>query len=242
MQLSVLTNGLRRRWKLVLGLFVLSFLSVVLTYRPTPWLYRTEVRFIVGTQPLDSTLDREEEKYYNWVASEYVVAGISDYVNGGDFKALVGRQLEAEGYEDLGEDEVGEFVSAGYVRSRLVLAVTHPDETLVEPIAFAAADALMSVDDFALGSVDAAAPVDVQIPQLERSPAFVYPIDSSLVIEEIDLRDDIVRTILRRALSSLIFAAVVATLVEFYDPTIRSRDTAESLALPILAEIPVEPA
>ena len=238
MQLSDVKNGLQRRWKLFLAVSAIVAIALLAAYRPVLKLYRTELRFIVGTQPLDSTLLKEEEKYYLWVASEYVVAGVSDYINAGDFKAEVSERLLADGYTDFDAETVSEFISAGYERSRLILAITHPDEVALERIAFASADTLLSVDSVALADVEQAQPLDIQLPQLQRSPAFVYPIDNDLLVQEIDLSDDVVRAIVPRVLGAIVAGLLAVVLIEFYDPTIRTRISAETLTLPILAEIP----
>lgn len=238
MQLSDLRNGLQRRWKLFLAVSVISAIALLAAYRPVTTLYRAELRFIVGTQPLDSTLLREEEKYYLWVASEYVVAGVSDYINAGDFKQLVSGRLVADGLDEFDPESVAEFISSGFERSRLIVAVTHPEEQMVERIAFASADALLSIDSVDLDEIDTARPLDIRIPQLERSPAFVYPIDNDLLIEEIDLSGEVVRSIIPRVLAALTIGLLAVLFAEFYDPTIRNRNSAETLTLPILAEIP----
>ncbi len=238
MQLSDLTDGLRRRWKLFLALSLLVAIALLATFRPVFRLYRTEMRFSVGTQPLDSTLLKEEEKYYLWVASEYVVAGVSDFINAGDFTAQISDNLIRDGYDDLDIEAVDEYVSAGFERSRLIVAVTHPEEQMVDVIAFAVADALLSLDSVELSEVDGPAPVDIQIPQLERSPAFVYPIDSELIVTEIDLTQDVLSAVYPRLGTALVIGLLGVLGAEFFDPTIRTRGSAENLALPILAEIP----
>ena len=240
--MAVLNNlqSLKRRWKLFGAIVLALVITQFITYRPVFKLFRSEMRFIVGTQPLDSTLLKEEERYYHWVASEYVVAGISDYINGGDFAQSVSDDLIVRGFSEMDPETTDEFISSGFERSRLILAITHPNEEMVETIAFSASNVLLSLDQVGLSESESAAPLDLPIPQLERSPAFVYPIDRDLIIDEIDLTEDVVADIWPKLLIAVVAGFAAVALAEFFDPTIRSRNSAESLAVPILAEIPGE--
>lgn len=240
MQYSDVSNTFRRHWKLFLAVTLGTAILLFATFRPILSLYRAEMRFIVGTRPLDSTLLSEEEKYYNWVASEYVGASLSDYINGTDFKAIVSESLVRDGYADLDLEAVREYLSAGFARSRLVVAVTNPDEAMVEKIAFSAATALLTVSSVELSEADAALSIDVNIPQLERSPAFAYPIDNELIVTKLDTSSDLVKAIALRIVAAIVIGGLTVILVEFYDPTIRTRNSAEILTIPILAEIPCD--
>ena len=238
MQKLNLKSTIARRWKLflviALGLMAVRFV----VWRPVARLFRTEMRFIVGTQPLDSTLETEEEKYYLWIASEYVVASVSDYANGGDFVQMVSDILIAQGYEDLDFDATDEYLSTGFERSRLVVAVTHPDEEMVEPIAYAAAEALLAMQTVEISEQDSSSAVQLPIPQLERSPAYLYPIDRDLIVNEIDLTGDIRRELRRIITNAIVVGLVAVVVLELIDPTIRTRASAEKLKLPIMGEIP----
>ena len=238
MSLQWFAQALRRRWKLflavALGLMVLLFA----TFRPYLSLYRAEMRFIVGTRPLDSTDVSEEENYWNWLASEYVVVAVNQYVNGNTFKSEVSRQMVADGFDEMDPQAVAEFLSAGSVNSRLIVAIVHPDEVMVERLAFTAASTLLAVENVDLTEIDEPTPLDIEIPQLERSPAFVYPLDSELLVEELDLSSDLLGQIVPRVLTALVAGLLAVFVLEFFDPTIRTRVSAETLSFPILAEIP----
>ncbi len=238
MRLNTVVNIFRRRWKLAGAVVLAVLVARFALWRPVTELYRTEMRFIVSTQPLDSTLVTEEEKYYLWIASEYVVASVSDYMNGGDFIGLVSDELLAEGYEEMDPEEADEFVSTGFERSRLVVAVTHPEEEMVDTIANATARAMLGMDRDLLAASGASVNIDLPIPQLTQSPAFLYPIDNELIVSKIDLMPQTRAEATRKVRNAFALGLVVLVVAELHDKTIRTRRSAEKLTLPILGEIP----
>ena len=238
MSLQWFIQALRRRWKLFLAIVVGMLVLLFATFRPYLRLYRAEMRFIVGTRPLDSTLESEEEGYWNWLASEYVVVAVNQYINGNSFKSEVSRRMIADGYSEMDPEAIDEFLSAGSVNSRLIVAVVHPEEAMVERLAFTAASTLLALESVELSQVNEPAPVDLQLPQLERSPAFVYPLDGELLVQELDLSSDLLGQIVPRVLTAVVVGLLVVLVLEFFDPTIRTRVSAETLSFPILAEIP----
>ncbi len=239
MAVTSIGSFLRRRWKLLAAVFCLVMLVQLITFRPTLREYRAEMRFIVGTQPLDSTQFAEEERYYNWVASEYVVAGISDYINGGDFAQQVADDLGHD-HDEIDVEVINEVVSAGFERSRLIVAINSADRDLVEPISFAVANALLVTDAQTYSQIESASPLNLPIPQLVRAPAFVYPIDRDLLIERVDQTGEVAAQLAQRVLIALLVGLAIAAVVDFYDPTIRTRQSLEPLSLPIIGEIPAD--
>ena len=233
-----LMQAIRRRWKPALATILLLLVVRFAFWRPVPTLYRTELSFIVSTQALDSTLVTEEEKYYLWLSSEYVVASISDYLNGGDFANLISVELLKDGFAEMDSVTTDEFVSAGYVRSRLIIAITHPEEAMVTTISDASVRALFGLNLAEFAARDQSFLLDLPVPQLERSPAYLFPIDSELFVEQINLRQNVIRDARNRVLSAILGGLVVIFLAEWRDPTIRSLHSAEKLRIPIIGEIP----
>lgn len=213
-----------RRWRLFITLFFIIFVVGFIVFRPQPTLYRGEVRFIVGQNPLTSTTELEQERFYNWTTSEYLVAGISDWANGTQFAEQVSDRLQSQGY-DLEPFDVTEHVDAGYARSRLIIAVLHEEEKMVETIAFAAAEVLLSQDRFGL-------------PQVGTAPAEIFPIDGQIEVQEQENSAEPLDRLSSIAGTALLISLVAALLAELLDPTIRSRAAIESLDLPVLGEIP----
>ncbi len=236
---TTLLTFFRRRGKILLVTFLLIIAIRLLQWQPTPYLYRAEMRFIVGTEPVDILNVTEEEKYYQWVASEYVVAGISDYANGGDFAQLVSEQMQARGYSEFDVETTSEHISSGFERSRLIIAVVNADESLIKPLADSAATVLLGMPTESLTAERGAFPIDLAIPQLETAPAYIYPYDRDLLITELNSAADLRTELFQILLTAMIGAAIVGFAADYFDPTIYSgRVAATNLALPLLGEIP----
>ncbi len=222
MELRAFWTIFRRRWLLVLipALVVAVFSAV--TYQPPPASgFNVGVNFIVAQPPTPGADLADQERYYNWLGSEYIVNGLTDWAVSGRFKTAVSNQLAQEGLEI----PPGSFsVAAENVRSRLLLTVQHSDgETLAHIM-----DAAITV----LAEQNAEA-----LPQLGGETAVLVQLDDPVV------------TPLPRSLSSLLDIPLrlaiglaaglgLALLVEYLDPTIRSREEAEEMGFAVLGEIP----
>lgn len=222
MELRVFWTIFRRRWLLVLipPLIVLLFSTV--TYQPPPAPgFNVGVNFIVGQSPTPGADLADEDRYYNWLGSEYIVNGLTDWAVSGNFKTAVSNQLSQESIEVT----PGSFsVAADNVRSRLQLTMQHGDAAMLSQIMNAAITVLTEQNADAL-------------PQLGGETAVLVLLDEPIV------------TPLPRSLSSLLdiplrIAIAVAAglglalLVEYLDPTIRNRAEAEAIGIAILGELP----
>ncbi len=65
-------------------------------------------------------------RYYNWLTSEYIVNGLTDWVKGGEFALAVSEQLAEQGYE-IPAHEIQGGLAADNARSMLTLSLTHGD-------------------------------------------------------------------------------------------------------------------
>ena len=219
-----------RRWRLFVLLIVVMLVGVAITYRPNLLVYRSEIRFLVAQSPLETTAEREEERYYNWVASEYIVYGVRDYVDGTRFVEQIGLLLEDQGYADLDLQELDNKISSGAIRSRLIVAVADTDEQTVRDISAAIRELLSNPQVVE----------QLEIPQLERAAATISPIDGELYLEELDLRSQAITGLIPRLLTVFVAAVVIVLLTDLLDPTIRNRDGVALLNLPVIGEIPSE--
>ncbi|MCB8929086.1 MAG: hypothetical protein H6652_26060 [Ardenticatenaceae bacterium] len=222
MELRAFYAIFRRRWLLVLipPLVVALFSAVTYQSPPAPG-YNVGVNFLVAQPPTPSADLADQERYYNWLSSEYIVNGLTDWAVSGSFKTAVSNQLAQEGLEV----PPGSFsVGAENVRSRLQISIQHGDAETLAQIVNAAITVLREQNADAL-------------PQLGGETAVLTLLDEPFV------------TPLPRSLSSLLdiplriaigLAAGVglALLVEYLDPTIRSREEAEAMGFAILGEIP----
>lgn len=219
----------RRRWRLIAAVSGVLMLLFAFAARPQPRPYRIEIGFIAGQAPLESTLSVEEERYFNWVASEYIVFGLADWANGTQFADRVQRLLALDGIE-LDLDAILEALDAGATRSRLVVAAEHVDPATVRALIAAAAEVVMAQDG-------------VNIPQLTNATPRIFPIDNLAGLATLPLeRDDLtIRDQLNLPLLLLfgfLGGFALAGVLELFDPTIRSRSALQGLNLPLLGEIP----
>ena len=222
MELRAFYAIFRRRWLLVLIPPLVVALFSAVTYQPPPAPgYNVGVNFLVAQPPTPSADLADQERYYNWLSSEYIVNGLTDWAVSGSFKTAVANQLAQEGLE-VPPDSFS--VGAENVRSRLQISIQHGDAETLAQIVNAAITVLREQNADAL-------------PQLGGETAVLTLLDEPFV------------TPLPRSLSSLLdiplriaigLAAGVglALLVEYLDPTIRSREEAEAMGFAVLGEIP----
>ncbi|MCP4422147.1 MAG: hypothetical protein GY805_36510 [Chloroflexi bacterium] len=224
MELRAFYSIFRRRWLLVLipPLVVLLFSAV--TYQPPPAPgFNVGVNFIVGQSPTPGADLADEDRYYNWLGSEYIVNGLTDWAVSGNFKTAVSHQLTQDNIEVAPNSF---SVTADNVRSKLQFSIQHGDAATLANIINAAITVLTDQNADAL-------------PQLGGDTAVLILLDEPIV------------TPLPRSLSSLLnipLRAAIAVaaglgltlLAEYLDPTIRSREEAEGMGFTVLGEIPGE--
>ncbi|WP_420642984.1 hypothetical protein [Candidatus Leptofilum sp.] len=222
MELRTFFAIFRRRWLLVLIPPLVVGLFSAVTFQPPPAPgFNVGVNFLVAQSPTSGADLEDEERYYNWLSSEYIVNGLTDWAVSGNFKTAVSNQLAQEGIEV----PPGSFsVVADNVRSKLQLSIQHGNaETLSH---------IMNAAILVLSEQNATA-----LPQLGGETAVLTLLDEPVV------------TPLPRSLSSLLDIPLrlaigvaaglgLALLAEYLDPTLRSRQEAEAMGFAILGEIP----
>lgn len=195
----------------------------VVTYRPPASTFNAGVRFIVGQTPVNGAVLRDEQRYYNWLASEYIVNGLTDWVRGGEFAAAVSELLGEQGL-DIPPHAIQGGLAADNARSMLTLSLTHSD-----------AEALAQMMDgvvMVLTKDNAEA-----LPQLGGETAVLIQLDQPVVNPlPFAIRNQLDLPL--RVLLALMAGVGLALLVEYLDPTIRDRDEVQQLGIPILGEIP----
>lgn len=223
MDLTTLVKILRRRWWLMLLPFAVVVLFSVATYQEPPTVYNSGVRFIVGQTPGADTAVQDEQRYYNWLTSEYIVNGLTDWVRGNNFATAVSAELAAQGM-DIPSYEIG--VAPDNTRSMLTISINHGDPTRLEAIMAAAITVLTEQNSEAL-------------PQLGGDTAVLIPLDTPTVnpipsglTSQLDLP--------LRLLIALAFGFGLGLLAEYVDGRVHGRDELTDLDLPLLGEIPRE--
>ena len=210
-----------RRWLFVAIPTAIVLIIGLVTYQTPPPAYAVGVNFIVGQQPSEAAATEDQERYYAWLTSEYIVNGLADWVIGNAFKTAVSAELAEQGY-DIPAGAIG--IVADNVRSKLQLSMSHNDP-----------DALAAMMDAVITVVTEQNAV--ALPQLGGETAVLYLVDEPIVNQiptgirsQLDLP-------LRVGLA--IFAGLgLALLAEYLDPTVRERREVEEIGLAILGEIP----
>lgn len=225
MELRQLWKIIRRRWVLALIPAVVVLALGVATWRPAPPAYNAGVRFVVGQPPGAAAAEFDEQRYYNWLTSEYIVNGLTDWVRGGKFAEMVSKRLATQGI-DVPAGAIQGGLAVDNARSMLTISLTAGDATQLEQM---------------LGGVIAVLTEDNAgaLPQLGGENALLTQLDEPVVNpisagirSQLDLP-------LRVALA-LAAGLGLALLAHYLDPTVRDRDEVARAGLSILAEIPKE--
>lgn len=222
MELRAFYSIFRRRWLLVLIPPLVVLLYSAITYQPPPPPgFNVGVNFIVGQSPTPGADLADQERYYGWLGSEYIVNGLTDWAVSGKFKTAVSNQLATEGIEV----PPGSFsVAADNVRSKLQLSIQHGDAETLAKIMNAAITVLTEQNTEAL-------------PQLGDDTAVLVLLDEPIVTPLPRSLSSLLNIPLRAAIS-VAAGLGLALLAEYLDPTIRSRKEAEGMGFAILGEIP----
>ena len=222
MELRAFYAIFRRRWLLVLipPLMVALFSAVTYQSPPAPG-FNVGVNFIVGQTPAPEADLADQERYYNWLGSEYIVNGLTDWAVSGNFRTAVTNQLAQEGIEVT----PGSFgVGADNVRSKLQLTIQHGDAETLAHIMNAAIKILSEQNADAL-------------PQLGGETAVLILLDEPVVTPLPRSLRSLLDIPLRIAIA-LAAGFGLALLVEYLDPTVRNKAEAEAMGFAVLGEIP----
>ncbi|MBK8985585.1 MAG: hypothetical protein IPM39_05825 [Chloroflexi bacterium] len=212
----------RRGWLILIPAMIVTGVGM-LTYRPPAPVYNVGVRFLVAQEPGEGAATADEQRYYNWLASEYIVNGLTDWVRGGKFAATVSAALAETGL-DVPPAAIQGGLAADNTRSMLLLSLTHGDGPALAAMMEAAITVLTEQNAAALPQLGGETAVLIQLDpiQVNQIPAGIRSqLDWPL-----------------RAAIALAAGLGLALLMEYMDPTVRDKREIESLGLPVLGEIP----
>ena len=99
MELRTYWNIIRRRWLLLVIPAAIVLAIGLLTYQRPAQAYNVGARFIVGQAPGPESESADEQRYWAWVTSEYIVDGVVNWVRSRAFAELVSTRLIAEGHD-----------------------------------------------------------------------------------------------------------------------------------------------
>jgi capsular polysaccharide biosynthesis protein len=214
---------LKRRWLLILIPVVVVAVLTIVTYQAPPTYYNVGMHYLVSQNPSSEAANADEQRYYNWLTSEYIVNGLTDWVKGSEFATAVSLELAENGYA-IPPGAIQGSLAADNVRSKLEISMNNPDPTALAAMMDAVTIVIQQQNSNAL-------------PQLGGETAVVIPL-SEPVVNQISagIRSQLDLPV--RILVALIAGIGLALLVEYLDPTIRESRELEAIGLSILGEIP----
>ncbi len=214
----------RRGWWLIaLPALIVGVISAV-TYRPPAASYALVLRFTAGQPEPFTTSPQFDPTYYRWLASEYIVGALKDWVRTGDFAERVSTALQARGVALPPVAVAGAITASDNARSLLLVYLGGDDPAQLRAIAEAITEVLR----------DQNAAV---FPQLGGQAAVVTPLDTP----NVSLQPPGVRALLDlplRLALALTFGFALALAAHYLDPFVHDKADLEKLGVKVIAEIP----
>jgi len=222
MELRLYVKVLLRRWWLVAAPVLVVAIYVLATYVPPAPTYQVVMRFAAGTRPAGLSVDYD--RYYSWLASEYVANGLADAARTGAFAQAVAARLAASGL-DVSPGDIQAHIVSDNAQSVFVIYFTWPDPAQIVAIAEAIATELTNNGAAYFPQLEGVEPaarlVDIPVP-VALAPG---------------LRTQLMGPAIKLALAFVIGAAL-AFLWHYLDPTVREAAEVEAMGVKVLAEIP----
>lgn len=215
----------RYAWLIALVVAVTLFASLALRHlRPKPQQYAASLRFTAGITPEQGqgqyyTYDR----YYTWLASEYLVDDLSEVVRSAAFASAVSEELAGQGIVVPAGAISGSTVPVKQHRL-ITMTITWGDPKQLQAIAEAAGKVLQERNGEFLAQLSSE---NAAIRLID--PPSVYPIGASLR-ERLDLP--------LRLFLALAASVALAFLLDYLDDSVRNRRDLEQLGLPLLGALP----
>jgi len=219
MELRTYWKILIRRWWLVAVPVLVVAIYAAATYTPPGPVYQVVMRFSAGTKP--AGLSEDYDRYYPWLASEYIANGLADVARTGVFAEAVAERVGDTG---LAGAIQGSIVTDS-AQSVMVVYLTWPDPAQIVDVADAVSSELTQ---------NGAA----YFPQLTGVEPAVHRLDTpSPIALAPGLRTQLMGPAVKIGLA-LVVGVALALLWHYLDPTIREAEELEEIGLAVLAEIP----
>lgn len=227
MTLRAAAQKLWQRRLIAGGISVLALLFALATYTPQLLARSTTISFLISQVPLESGIDNDEERYFGWVTSEYVAIALRDWGNGNAFLDEWRWRMWLHGYR-FERSELASIIQWGVGSNLISAELEHVDEGVLKLLATEAINAFASFDTTTL-------------PQLERAPAIITPIDTIITIEPArpSLRNQLELPL--RVLFGALLGPAAVLLVGGRRDLVQSAESIDALQLPLLGAIPDAP-
>ena len=218
---------IRRRWWLpviLIALTALWWLAARRPWQPRPVMYATSLSFSVGVRPEPRTGDYYTyDRYYTWLASEYLVDDLSEVVRRSEFARAVSQRLADRGIT-VPPGAIQGSTQAGKLHRVLTLSITWGDPDQLAAIADAAAAVLGEEAGAFLPQTMAD---DVEAHLIDRGA--IVPVGPS-PREQLDLP--------LRLFLGLVAGIALAFLLDYLDDSVRGPADLEALGITVVGEIP----
>jgi len=221
----------RRRWWVILLPVVAAFLLMLPTL---PDMFESEAGYSVAMRftaaaPSDAEFEGEatyeDSAYVPWLASEYVVVNLPQWVTSDTFAREVSAELASNGIE-IPYEQVRAAFNADSARSILVVFINWHDAAQIEAIAQAARTVLQTRNQ-------------TYFPQFAANPADVVALDDIRVGVVATPLSDRFEPLLRLVLAFGVGVALAAA-IEYFDDTVRSEDDLRALDIAVFGAVPSE--
>lgn len=227
MELRAYWAIVRRRWWLpvvIVALTALWWLAAEQPWRPRSVLYTTSLSFTVGVRPEPRTGDYYTyDRYYTWLAAEYLADDLSEIVRRSAFAAAVSRRLADQGIT-VPPGVIQGSTQAGKLHRLLTLSISWHDAGQLAAIADAAAEVLSEEVGAFLPQTLAD---EVEARLVDRGA--IVPVNPGLR-ERLDLP--------LRLFLGLVVGLGLAFLLDYLDDSVRGRADLEALGIVVIGEIP----
>ncbi|MCS7220170.1 MAG: hypothetical protein RML36_03645 [Anaerolineae bacterium] len=227
MELRAYWAIVRRRWWLpvvIVALTALWWLAAERPWRPRSVTYTTSLSFTVGVKLEPRTGDYYTyDRYYTWLAAEYLADDLSEIVRRSAFAAAVSRRLADQGIA-VPPGAIQGSTQAGKLHRLLTLSISWGDPSQLAAIADAAAEVLSEEAGTFLPQTLAD---EVETRLVDRGA--IVPVSPGLR-ERLDLP--------LRLFLGLMAGLALAFLLDYLDDSVRSRADLEALGIAVVGEIP----
>jgi capsular polysaccharide biosynthesis protein len=209
-----------RRWWLIATMLVIVSVVSLITYREPAPAFQATMRFSVGIEGIEPVAAISGEGRSDaWLASEYLADDLSEVLKGGEFAALISRQVDLA--VPAGR------ISASREHRIMSVSITWHDQEQVGKLAGAV---VAAVEDGGAGFFPQLGDIDASAVLIDGP--HIGPVGRSLK-DKLDLPI--------RLLVAMAAGVALAFLWEYLDDTVRDRAEAEALGVDVLGEIPRKP-
>ncbi len=234
MELLTLLNFILRRWWLIAipaAIALLWSLPAIPNAISPPETYGASIRFTAAAPPDATAVPEnstsgtyEDTAYVPWLASEYVVVNMPQWVTSSNFAREVSVTLQTDYHLDISADDLRPAFAADSARSIFVVYFGWNNEAELEKIAAATISVLQTRNQ-------------QYFPQFAYAPAQIVPLDEIDVVRTVPPMTTRLNPFIRIAIG-LAAGLGLAALAEYLDDSVREKADLEKLGVEVLGVIP----